>query len=313
MDRQESRQDPSATSGEGRGRTGLIGLFLDYLRVERALAENTVKAYRGDLREFGRFLEEMGVPFPQGVDRDTIRAFLDAGRERGLSVRSQRRRLSSIRGCFRFLVMEGVIEENPTHLLELPRASRPLPRILSKEEVDRLVESAAESTTVTPLRDRAIVELLYSAGLRVSELCHLTPGDLRIAEGFLRCRGKGSKERIVHFGDRAASAINRYFDEERRVLAKGEERVFLSVRGRPLGRRNVALVLERASQVAGLAPTVSPHVLRHSFATHLLEGGAGLREVQELLGHADIRTTEIYTHVERSHLKKVHARNHPRG
>ncbi|HIA28661.1 MAG TPA: site-specific tyrosine recombinase XerD [Planctomycetes bacterium] len=314
MDRQDTRQDPSGPSSGVSGGNDPIRLFFDYLQVERHLAENTIDAYRRDLRGFLTHLEGAGIAFPMEVDRDAIHAFLAAGRQRGLSVRSQRRRLSSLRTLFRFMVVEGLIEENPTSLIELPRDARRLPRILSLEEIDRLVECAAETSASAPLRDRAIVELLYSAGLRVSELCGLRPGDLRLEDGFLRCRGKGSKERVVPIGERAATAIGAYLDDERAVVASsGGEGVFLSLRGRPLRRRSVALILDRAGRAAGLAPGVSPHVLRHSFATHLLQGGAGLREVQELLGHADIRTTEIYTHVERSHLKEVHGRTHPRG
>jgi len=289
-----------------------IADFAAYLSLECGLAKNTVEAYRRDLARFARFARERRVRFPAGVDRRTVLSFLEAERERGSAVRSRRRRLSSLRTFFRYLVVEGRTAKNPATGLELPRDWRRLPRTLGPEAVARLVDAAADPEGRTPRRDRAIVALLHASGLRVGELCSLRLGDLRLSDGFLRCLGKGSKERLVPVGERAARAIAAYIEGERPADTRASE-LFLSVRGRPLTRETVARLLRRAALAAGLDPRTTPHTLRHSFATHLLEGGAGLREVQEMLGHADIRTTEIYTHVDRKRLKEAHAKFHPRG
>lgn len=286
--------------------------WLDYLRVERGLAENTLAAYRRDLLGLVAEAHQQQIDFPADVRRHHLQQYLRKLFEQGIGPASRQRQISSIRGFFRFLVQEDQLEENPADLLESPRESRRLPHTLSIKEVERLIEACGAGASRFPLRDRAITELLYSTGLRVSELCDLCPMDIFIEEGFLRCRGKGSKERIVPAGDRALLAIKEYREKERQMIPVGEDRVFLSARGRPMHRRSVAEILKRAAVSAGFHRSVSPHMLRHSFATHLLEGGAGLREVQELLGHADIRTTEIYTHVDRRRLRESHSRYHPR-
>jgi len=289
-----------------------IAEFSAYLGLECGLAKNTVEAYRRDLEHFARFAGERRVRFPAGVDRKTVLAFLEAERARGSAVRSRRRRLSSLRSFYRYLVVEGRQGKNPATGLELPRDWKRLPRTLRPAEVASLVAAAGDPAGRTPKRDRAIIELLHASGLRVGELCTLRVGDLRLADGFLRCLGKGSKERLVPVGERAARSIAAYLDGERPAAAPAPA-LFLSVRGRPLTRETVARMLRRAALIAGLDPRTTPHTLRHSFATHLLEGGAGLREVQEMLGHADIRTTEIYTHVDRKRLKEAHRKCHPRG
>lgn len=286
--------------------------WLDYLGVERGLAENTLAAYRRDLLGLVEELVLQQVDFPTDVRRHHLQDYLHKLLERGIGASSRQRQISSIRGFFRFLVQENQLEENPADLLEAPRQPRRLPHTLSVEEVERLIEASGDETSRFPARDRAISELLYSTGLRVSELCDLRPMDIFIEEGFLRCRGKGSKERIVPAGDRALLAIREYQEKERQIIPATEDRVFLSARGLPMHRRSVSEILKRAAALAGIGKSVSPHMLRHSYATHLLEGGAGLREVQELLGHADIRTTEIYTHVDRRRLRESHSRYHPR-
>ena len=227
-----------------------------------------------------------------------------------------RRRASAIRSFYRFLVSAGRCDRNPGADILLPRGWKKLPRVLSPQQVDHLLERVSASELKYPLRDRAMIELLYSSGLRVSELCQLRTQDVHVEEAFLRCLGKGSKERLVPVSARAIEAIRRYQRDERPRLAaraRAPELLFLADRGGRVGRDRVFRMLRHCALLAGLPIAISPHTLRHSFATHLLAGGAGLREVQELLGHADIRTTEIYTHVDREKLRELHARFHPRA
>ncbi|MFQ5653171.1 MAG: site-specific tyrosine recombinase XerD [Planctomycetota bacterium] len=288
--------------------------YMDYLSIECGLARNTVDAYRRDLGLFRGFLESAGIDLLTKATQRTLLSFLQYCRGQRHSVTTMRRRLSSVRGLYRFLVMEGRMNRNPASNLPLPKDWKRLPRILAPHEIDRLIGTPLKEPGRFPLRDHAILELLYSCGLRVSEVCSLRSADLHGEEGFLRCVGKGGKERLVPLGERAAHAICRYRGEER-AASRGAEReiLFLSRSGRPLRREAVWHLIKRHAAVAGITTRITPHTLRHSFATHLLSGGAGLREVQDLLGHADIRTTEIYTHVDRKRLKEVHAKHHPRG
>ena len=283
--------------------------FLAHLAVEQGLAKNTCEAYRRDLDRFHAFVHARGVPFPEGIERETVLDYLRREMESGSAVTSRRRRLSSLRMFFRYRVTEGRAEKNPVREIQLPRDGKRLPDTLSLPQVERLISAAARGRT--PLRDTALIELLYSTGLRVSELCGLRIADIREEDGFLRCVGKGGKERLVPFGDRALASIRAYRRDERPASTRSE--IFLSVRAKPLTRETVARILDRAALHAGVRAKVSPHMLRHSFATHLLDGGAGLREVQEMLGHADIRTTEIYTHIDPRRLKGTHRAFHPRG
>ncbi len=285
--------------------------FLAYLSTECGLAENTIEAYRRDIARLQKYALENRVKFPGDIDRQTLIEFLEAERNHGSAVRSRRRRLSSIRGFYRFLIIDGRAKSNPAAEIELPKDWKKLPQTLNPGMVEQLIEGAAGLSEHTSRRDRAIVELLYSSGLRVGELCGLKCSDPRLEDGFLRCFGKGSKERLVPLGDRAATAIREYLAQERPDSKAAQ--LFLSVRGRPLTRETISRMLRKAALAAGVDPKITPHTLRHSFATHLLEGGAGLREVQEMLGHADVRTTEIYTHVDRKRLKEVHGKFHPRG
>lgn len=290
-----------------------IETYLDYLDVECGLAQNTLDAYRRDLGCLVGYVGERVQADLLTVHRDDLREFLASRHADGSSVESIRRLISSLRGFYRFLCTDGQLSRNPAEDLTLPKAWERLPKVLSIEEVERLMSSVEPSVTPTPVRDRAILELLYGCGLRVSELCGLRTGDLRLDDGFLRCRGKGSKERLVPVGGAARVALAEYLREERPSSEKSGDVALLSVRGLPLGRETVFRILRKFGGLAGLPKPISPHTLRHSYATHLLRGGAGLREVQELLGHADIRTTEIYTHVDRQELKELHRKHHPRG
>ncbi|MEM7163977.1 MAG: site-specific tyrosine recombinase/integron integrase [Planctomycetota bacterium] len=287
--------------------------FINYLSVECGLAKNTLDAYRSDLVGFRRFCHRQQVVFPGGFTKPLFLDYLTTRRKAGDSTPTLRRRVSALRTFYRFLVDDGQVETNPIRDAILPKAWDKLPKALSRNDIQRLF-AALPRTGKTALRDRAILELLYSCGLRVSELCSLARRDLRSEDHFLRCRGKGGRERLVPVSPAALRAIAAYREHEcPPPRSAAEDLVFLSYRGQPLGRETVFRLVQRVARSAGIRSEVSPHTLRHSYATHLLEGGAGLREVQELLGHADIRTTEIYTHVDRKKLKEAHQRFHPRG
>lgn len=288
--------------------------FRDYLAFERGLSDRTVDAYLRDCGAFTAFARDAGVSDPGGVDFALLRDFVAHLASEGLAASTVARKVSALRGYFGFLVGEGVLEADPTERLEAPRRGRPLPEVLSLDEIERLLASPSAEEPLA-FRDRAILEVLYGAGLRVSELIGLRLGDLFPEEGLLRVTGKGSKQRLVPLGAGALRSLERYLRELRPRLDRGESRgrVFLNQHGRPLSRMGVWKVLRRHVRRAGLERRVTPHTLRHTFATHLLEGGADLAAVQEMLGHADISTTEIYTHVDRSYLREVHRACHPRG
>jgi integrase/recombinase XerD len=287
--------------------------FRDYLAFERGLSSRTVDAYLGDLRKLFEHLEEEGVEGPAEVRPEHVRSWVYSLREAGLAPTSIRRARSAIRTYFAFLLAEGVIEQDPTEHLQAPRVDRKLPDFLTIEETQRLLE-APDPDSPLFWRDRAILEVLYASGMRVSELTGLTLTALELDEGLATVFGKGSKERLVPIGGPARRALQRYLAEVRPTLERGKGRglVFLTVRGRPIGRESVWRIVRDAAKRAGLGRDVSPHTLRHTFATHLIEGGADLAAVQELLGHVDISTTEIYTHVDREYLRDVHRRFHPR-
>lgn len=288
--------------------------FRDYLGFERGLSGRTVDAYARDCRQLAVFARERGVPRPAGIDYRLLRDFVAELADRGLAGSTVSRKISAIRSYFGFLLDEGVVDEDPTERLEAPRPVRALPDVLSVPEVERLL-GAVPAEAELAFRDRAILEVLYGAGLRVSELTDLRLRNLLLDEGLLQVTGKGSKERLVPVGAGARRALARYLRELRRRLdrGEGEGRVFLNHHGRPLSRVGVWKIVKRHVRRAGLERRVTPHTLRHTFATHLLEGGADLASVQEMLGHADISTTEIYTHVDRSWLREVHRSCHPRG
>lgn len=288
--------------------------FVDHLTFERGLADRTLDAYRRDLERLLEFLESRGVSAPGEIDGGDLREYVYHLKDRGLAPATIRRAQSALRTYFSFLLAEGVVEDDPTERIESPRVGRRLPEVLTRDEVLALLE-APEVDHSLYWRDRAILELLYATGVRVSELVGLPLTALDLEEGFCSVFGKGSKERLVPVGRQARAALERYLREVRPRLDRGEGRgvAFLSHFGRPLSRMSVWKLVKEAAERAGIDKKVSPHTLRHTFATHLLEGGADLVAVQELLGHADISTTQIYTHLDREYLRDVHRRFHPRG
>ena len=291
----------------------LLDRFLEHLVVERGLAQNSLDAYRRDLTRYAGHLRGRELALT-ALDRTVIPRYLLALREAGLNPRSVARHLSAIRQFHRFLVREGLAAEDPTAHLESPRPWRRLPGVLSGEEVERLL-TPRPLTTPQAVRDRAMLEVLYASGLRVSELVGLRLSDLDLHIGVVHVLGKGNKERLVPLGDAAMESLRTYLAQGRPRLEKGRAspHLFLGRHGRGLTRQMFWILLGRYVRAAGITKRVTPHTLRHSFATHLLERGADLRIVQLMLGHADIGTTQIYTHVSRARLKAIHAKYHPRG
>jgi integrase/recombinase XerD len=296
----------------------LIGAFLNYVTVEKGLAGNTVASYGRDLRKFALFAENRELRI-EAVGRDEIVDFLSGLYRLGLDSRTVARQLVSLRNLFRFALAEGVITIDPTLNLESPKLRKSLPVYLRVEEVDRLL---AQPDIATPygLRDRAILEVLYSTGLRVSELVNLRVGDLEMRMGCLRCIGKGDKERLVPLGRKALAAVQEYLEKSRPVLLRGRAPgtpptpyLIINRSGNRIGRIGIWRILAQHGRRAGIRVHLSPHKLRHSFATHLLERGADLRSVQLMLGHADISTTQIYTHVIEERLKQIYKAHHPRA
>ncbi|HON39134.1 MAG: site-specific tyrosine recombinase XerD [Desulfomonilia bacterium] len=286
--------------------------FIEYLVVERSASENTITAYETDLKHFFAWLEQQGKG-PDELDAGDLALYASACTRRSLKSTSINRRLSTIRQFYRFLLEEGCIQKDPTRDMARPRQGRYLPAVLSIGEVDRLL-AAPDITTPLGVRDKAMIELLYATGLRVSELVGIKVHMLNLSVGYLICRGKGNKERLVPIGESAMKWVGDYLTDVRPGLAGAEtDSLFLSNRGSAMTRQNFWYMIRRYAAAAGIYKTISPHVLRHSFATHLLAGGADLRSVQMMLGHADISTTQIYTHVNASRLKEIHDRYHPRG
>ena len=297
-----------------RGDTFQLDAFTDYLSLERGLSPRTLDAYQRDLGRLVTFLQTRGVARPADVSAGDLREYVYHLKDQGLQPASIRRGVSAIRTWFGFLLAEGLVEADPTDRLELPRAWRKLPDVLSRDDVVRILEAPDPSDRLF-WRDRALLEFAYASGVRVSELTSLKVRDVDMQEGLAVVFGKGAKERIVPVGRAALQALVVYVREIRPRLAgpKSEGVVFLNARGTPLTRMGVWKILRRHVDRAGVRKRVTPHTLRHSFATHLLEGGADLAAVQEMLGHADIATTQIYTHVEREYLRDVHRRYHPRA
>jgi integrase/recombinase XerD len=289
----------------------LVEGFLDRLWMERGLAANTLTAYRGDLLALAAWLAARGVGL-ETAGREHLLAYL--GDRKGARPRSTARRLSALRRFYRDLVRLRQVQEDPTERIESPRLGRPLPEALSEAEVEALLAGPGLDTA-RGVRDRAMLEVLYATGLRVSELVSLRLVQVNLRQGVARVTGKGSKERLVPFGDEAAHWIERYEREARPELLAGRdsEYMFLTARGGPMTRQAFWNLIKRYGRQVGIRKHLSPHTLRHSFATHLLNHGADLRVVQMLLGHRDISTTQIYTHVARERLRQVHARHHPRG
>ncbi len=289
----------------------LLDQCSNQLKVERGLATNTILAYNHDLMEFFDFLKRRGVS-PIQVNQDDLLCFI-AEKRTQLSPRSLTRNLVSIRMFYRFLVAEGKIASNPARLMGIPKMYRYLPDILSRDEVEALL-SQPDTLTVLGKRDKAILELLYATGLRVTELISLKMSNINLEIGCIRTMGKGSKERIVPMGTKAMDSLKEYLTKSRPSFPKKGEfsYIFLNSRGKPMTRQGLWKIIKNYALKAGITKTVTPHTVRHSFATHLLEGGADLRSVQIMLGHSDISTTQIYTHIARERLKEIHERYHPR-
>jgi integrase/recombinase XerD len=292
----------------------LLDAYLDHLRVERGLAQNTLEAYSRDLTEFVRWVEEHLGRSLREVKEEDVRFYFLGKKQRGMSARSLRRKASSLRGLYRFLQKEGRVDEDPTQLLEVPRLGVPLPRDLTLDEVDRLL-AQPDPGEALGIRNQAMLELLYATGLRVSELLALRLKDLNLEVGYVVAYGKGKKERLVPIGEAAMEKLKEYLSSVRPGLAKSGRApyVFLNRSGKGLSRQGFWKILKRYALQAGISSPVTPHVLRHSFATHLLERGADLRSVQLMLGHASISTTQIYTHLNRERLKQIYESHHPRA
>jgi integrase/recombinase XerD len=288
--------------------------YLDHLRVERNLSPRTLEAYARDLDGLRTSLSSQGVRRPEDVGPVHLTRWLSGLSERGLAATSQARALSAARQFFHFLVGSGALERDPTRLLEGPRRRRKLPVVISRAEATRLVEAPAGQGPRFQ-RDRAALELLYAAGLRASELCLLRVDELNLELGVVRPFGKGAKQRVVPMGEPSVAALRTYLADGRPALLKGRPSpyVFIGNRGRPLSRMALFKLVRRSAAAAGIPKALSPHKLRHAFATHLLQGGADLRSVQEMLGHSDISTTEIYTHVDRDGLRTTVDKHHPLG
>ena len=290
--------------------------FLAYLEFERGLSRNTLEAYRSDLLQYGRFLEERGST-AVGADGAEIESFLAAlggSGGRTASPATIHRKAACLRSFYRHLRREGLLESDPTATVTAPRRGRKLPQVLTRGEVTKLLDQP-RGTAPTDLRDRALLELMYACGLRASEAIGLDVSDVDVEEGVLRARGKGSKERVVPVGHTAGEAVRRYLERGRPALvgARVESHLFVNFRGGPLTRQGLYKIVRRHATSAGLADRMSPHTLRHTFAIHLLAGGCDLRSVQEMLGHADVSTTQLYTHLSSERLKDVYFKAHPRA
>lgn len=299
---------------------GLVEAYLNHLRVERALSPRTLEAYGRDLGKLLGFAEQAGITAAEAIDLGTVSGWLGALAKEGLSARSAARHLSAARGLMKFLLREGALSTDPTELSARPRFGRRLPRTLSESEVLRLLE-APDTTTLRGLRDRAMLSVAYAAGLRVSELVGLTPGDVDLSRGIVSAFGKGGKRRLVPLGNVTIDHLQAYLRARAepgaapapRSRKNGAQALFPSPRGGALTRQGFWKIVGRYARGIGIRGRVYPHQLRHSFATHLLTGGADLRSVQTMLGHASVTTTEIYTHVSRDHVRNAHRRSHPRA
>jgi integrase/recombinase XerD len=301
----------------GRRFEGLVLDFLSYLELERGLSRNTLNAYRTDLLQYGEFLSQRDgdALAARPADVSEFLAELATGNGRPVCTAATiHRKAACLRSFYKHLRREELVDEDPTAALSAPRRSKKLPQVLNYAEVQRLL-AAPRGDGPRVLRDRALLELMYACGLRASETIGIELSDLDLRRGFLRARGKGQKERIVPFGRQAVAAVNAYLRAGRRELVgeRPEAKLFVNFRGGPLTRQGLYKIVQRHARTAGLSGRMSPHTLRHSFATHLLAGGCDLRAVQEMLGHADISTTQMYTHLSGEQLKEVYFRAHPRA
>ncbi|ABB31661.1 tyrosine recombinase XerD [Geobacter metallireducens RCH3] len=291
-----------------------LDLFLNYLLVEKGLAKNSLDSYGRDMIRYLDFLEKRNCGEPSAVRPVDVADFLAHLKDCGLAPRSRARALSAVRMFHRFLLVEGYAEANPTAIIEAPKTLAKLPQILAGREVEALL-AAPGSDSAQDMRDRAMLELLYATGLRVSELVGLGLRDVNVTAGYLMAFGKGGKERLVPMGESACAAVSRYLAEARPEMDRNGDNayLFLTRLGDRMTRQAFWNIIKKRAIEAGIRKTISPHTLRHSFATHLLENGADLRSVQAMLGHADLATTQIYTHVTRERLKRIHEEYHPRG
>ena len=292
----------------------LVDQYINYLVLEKGLSENTIESYSRDISRYVKYLIQKGVKQISDADTPLILTYLISLRDGGLKARSTARHLVTLRGFYRYLVQEKIFKHDPARLIDLPKSGLKLPDVLSVSEI-KLLLSTPDTQTPLGLRNAAMIELLYAAGLRVSELVNLKLLDINTEAGFVRVIGKGSKERIVPIGNYAKNIIGRYVKIARSLLLKGgvSHYLFVARAGKPMTRQGFWKLLKQYALQAGIAKKITPHSFRHSFASHLLEGGADLRAVQVMLGHTDISTTQIYTHVAREHLKQMHEKYHPRG
>lgn len=291
--------------------TDIISDYRSYLRIERALSKNTLVSYTNDIMKLARF---MSYRNPEDINGEDLAAFISDEAGKNISKRSQARTVSSLKSFFSFLEIEGRIMDNPADIIDPPKISRHIPTVLSIEEIDRIICSV-DLSSPEGHRNKAILETLYSCGLRVSELVSLRISDLFLDEGFVRVIGKGDKQRLVPIGEPAARAVRMYLSQTRRSCSsrKAEDILFLNRRGGKMSRQMVFLIVRRQCEKAGITKEISPHTFRHSFATHMIENGADLRAVQQMLGHESILTTEIYTHVDSIKLRETILSHHPRG
>lgn len=291
-----------------------IDNFINYLSIERGLAYNTLLAYRRDLTKYTEYLAAHGVAAPRLITRQSMTEYMHHQKKEGLSTSSICRSLAAIKMFHRFLVRERLAKEDPTALVETPKQWKRVPDVLSNTEIEAIIK-ATQGRRWQEVRDHAIVELFYASGMRVSELVGLTVENVNLEMGYVRCIGKGSKERIIPIGKRAQAAVTRYCEGSRKKLIKSHQspNLFLSRLGKRISRQSIWKLIKHYAKKANIKKTIKPHTLRHSFATHLLENGADLRSVQEMLGHSDISTTQIYTHVDKERLKTVHKQFHPRA
>ena len=293
----------------------LLDEFLNYLSIERGLSKNTISAYRTDLSHFTEYCADLGIEDPDAVKRQDIMNYMLGLKDKKISSNSISRALVAIKMFYKFLVQERLAKDDVAGVLESPRLVRPLPNVMGMAEVDKLL-SAPDVRDWMGARDKAALELMYATGMRVSELVDLRIDGLNLDVGYIKCRGKGDKERIVPIGKRAKEATERYLEKVRpKLLPKGsaDPHVFLSRLGKKISRVSFWKMIKRNAKLARIKRDVTPHTLRHSFATHLLERGADLRVVQEMLGHSDISTTQVYTHIDKARLKSIHKQFHPRA
>jgi len=291
-----------------------IDIFLNYLSVEKGLSSNTLSAYKRDLLFFKEYLKERGIGSLTSIKKEDIHNFMLKQKESNLSSNSISRRLSALKAFYRFLLRERLISFDPTETIESPKIWKKIPQTLNIEEIEKIILQPNLKTKIG-IRDRAILDTLYATGMRVSEIVNLKLDDVNLEMGFLRCVGKGNKERIIPLGKYATEAIKRYLKETRNYLLgkKDSDLLFISRLGKKISRQALWKMIKKYARMAKIKKPVRPHIIRHSFATHLLERGADLRSVQELLGHSDISTTQIYTHIDHNRLKLIHKKFHPRA